>query len=119
MAVAGVGNKGSPYEENDVRLLKLLMVGTWRLLQRKQGEDRLRATADALRRSEAYLAESQRLTHTGSWATDGRTDPLYWSGEEYRIFGFDPQHGVPTRQQVLQRIHRKIGINSSRRSNKG
>lgn len=105
VAVAGVENKSAPYDQNDVEQLKLLMVGTWRLLQRKQGEDRLRATAEALRRSEAYLAESQRLTHTGSWATDGRTDPLYWSEEEYRIFGFDPAQGVPTRKQALERIH--------------
>jgi two-component system, OmpR family, phosphate regulon sensor histidine kinase PhoR len=66
VAVAGVGNKETPYRENDVRQLMLLMLGMWRLVQRKEGEDRLRATAEALRRSEAYLAEAQRLTHTGS-----------------------------------------------------
>lgn len=107
VVVAGVGNKDAPYDQNDVEQLKLLMVGTWRLLQRKQGEDQLRATAEALRRSEAYLSEAQRLTHTGSWATDGSTDPLYWSEEEYRIFGFDPKQGTPKRPQVLERIHRE------------
>jgi two-component system phosphate regulon sensor histidine kinase PhoR len=71
VAVAGVGNKETPYDENDVRQLMLLLLGMWRLVQRKQGEDRLRATADALRRSEAYLVEAQWLTHTGSWADDG------------------------------------------------
>ena len=75
------------------------------ITERKQVEDRLRETAEALRRSEAYLAEGQRLTHTGSWADDGNGRPLYWSEEHYRIFGFDPRHGLPTRDQPLERIH--------------
>jgi PAS domain S-box-containing protein len=105
VAVAGVGNKDAPYDQNDVQQLKLLMVGMWRLLQRKQGEDQLRATAEALRRSEAYLAEAQRLTHTGSWADDGTVRPVYWSEEHYRIFGLNPQQGLPTREQPLLQIH--------------
>jgi PAS domain S-box-containing protein len=105
VAVAGVGNKDAPYDQTDERQLKLLMVGMWRLLQRKQGEDRLRATAEALRRSEAYLAEAQRLTHTGSWADDGTVRPVYWSEEHYRIFGLNPQQGLPTREQPLLQIH--------------
>jgi PAS domain S-box-containing protein len=61
---------------------------------------------EALRRSEAYLADAQRLTHTGSWAHDGRTrEPLYWSEEVYRILGVDPQNGLPTRDQAWERIH--------------
>jgi len=59
----------------------------------------------ALRRSERYLAEAERLTHTGSWADDGTGCPLYWSEELYRIFGLDPQQGLPTREQPLERIH--------------
>ena len=105
VAVAGVGNKETRYDENDVQQLMLLMVGMWRLVQRKQGEDRLRATSEALRRSEAYLAEAQRLTHTGSWADDGAMRPLYWSEEHYRIFGLDPMQGLPSREQMLERIH--------------
>ncbi len=66
--------------------------------------DRKRAE-DALRRTAAYLAETQRLTHTGTWVVDPTTEPLYWSQELFQIFGFDPQHGLPTREQALQRIH--------------
>ena len=62
-------------------------------------------TEEVLRRIEAYLAEAQRLTHTGSWAGDGLLRPLYWSEEHYRIFGLDPQQGLPTREQPLERIH--------------
>lgn len=67
-------------------------------------EDR-RAAEEALRRSEAYLAEAQRLTHTGSWAWDPAAQKTpYWSEEMFRIFGFDPQEGVPTTENIRQRV---------------
>src|SRR5258708_577574 len=59
---------------------------------------------EALRRSESYLAEAQKHTHTGSWAFNA-ISPLYWSEENFRIWGFDPQQGLPDRETVLQRIH--------------
>jgi PAS domain S-box-containing protein len=68
-------------------------------------EERKRAE-QALRRSEAYLAEAQRLTHTGTCAIDGASrETLYWSEEMFRLFGFDPQQGLPMWDQWLQRIH--------------
>ena len=60
-----------------------------------------------LRRREAYLAEAQRLSHTGSWAWNVRTDALFWSEEIFRIYGYDPQETVPTWEQFLQRVHPK------------
>src|SRR5580700_4128630 len=72
-------------------------------------EERKRAE-HALRRSEAYLAEAQRLTHTGSCAIDGSSrETLYWSEEMFRLFGFDPQQGLPMWDQWLQRIHPEDG----------
>ena len=65
--------------------------------------DRKRAE-EALRRSEAYLAEAQRLSHTGTLVFNA-TAPVYWSDESYRIWGFDPLQGLPDRETVLQRIH--------------
>jgi PAS domain S-box-containing protein len=68
-------------------------------------EERKRAEG-ALKRSEAYLVEAQRLTHTGSCALDGAShEILYWSEEMFRFFGFDPQQGLPTWDQWVQRIH--------------
>src|SRR4029077_20002056 len=53
---------------------------------------------DQLRRNEAYLAEAQRINHTGSWALSPLTKKiLYWSEESYRIWGFDPAQGLPYR----------------------
>jgi PAS domain S-box-containing protein len=66
-------------------------------------DDQKRAE-QALRRSEAYLAEAQRLSHTGSTAYS-ETEILYWSEEAFRIFGFDPLQGIPNREAVWQRIH--------------
>src|SRR5213594_2166506 len=67
--------------------------------------DRKRAE-EALRRSEAYLAEAQRLSHTGSWAWDIATGELTHSSEEHsRLLGFDPQGDRPSRDEFRQRIH--------------
>ena len=61
---------------------------------------------DALRRSEGYLAEAQRLSHTGSFAHDPVNGEItYWSEEAYRTFGFDPAKGPVTYQQARSRVH--------------
>jgi PAS domain S-box-containing protein len=60
---------------------------------------------EALLRSEAYLAEAQRLTHTGSWAHKAGGREGYWSEENFRIWGFDPRQGTPNLETLLQRIH--------------
>jgi PAS domain S-box-containing protein len=60
---------------------------------------------EALRRSEAHLAEAQRLSHTGS-AIYNATTILHWSEETYRIWGFDPLQGAPSRAEAVKRIHR-------------
>jgi PAS domain S-box-containing protein len=61
---------------------------------------------EALRRSEAYLAEAQRLTRTGSWAYDPVRDKMiHFSEELYRIFGVDPREGTPTIEELWERVH--------------
>jgi PAS domain S-box-containing protein len=61
---------------------------------------------DTLRRGEALLAQAQRLSHTGTWLLDGTTRQfLYWSDESYRIWGFDPLQGLPSRDDMWERIH--------------
>ena len=58
-----------------------------------------------LERSEAYLAEAQRLSHTGSWYWNVRTGEVVWSRELFAIFGFDPDRTKPTYSSNLERIH--------------
>ena len=58
-----------------------------------------------LQRREAYLAEAQRLSQTGSWAWSPDSDIRYWSEECYRVLSFDPQDGLPQFEEFFQRIH--------------
>jgi PAS domain S-box-containing protein len=67
-------------------------------------EDRRRAE-DALRRSESYLAEGQRLAHTGSWALTPRGFFEYWSDELFRIYGFEPSKGAPALEEYLASVY--------------
>ncbi len=61
---------------------------------------------EALRRSESYLADAQTLTRTGSWAWNVATrQSVYWSLENYRLFGFDPEGGIPSDEAFYQRVH--------------
>jgi PAS domain S-box-containing protein len=60
---------------------------------------------DELRKSEAYLAEAQRLTHTGSWAWNVGTDKLFWSEEIFRIYEIDAVKEKPGWSLILDRVH--------------
>jgi PAS domain S-box-containing protein len=61
---------------------------------------------EALRRSEGYLADAQSLTRTGSWAWNVATrQSVYWSQENYRLFGFDSEGGIPSDEAFYQRVH--------------
>ena len=58
-----------------------------------------------LRRSESYLAEAQRLSHTSSWAWDmRRREFVYRSAEVYHLFGYDPEEDVPPLEAFQDRI---------------
>jgi len=68
-----------------------------------QGVER-KHTEERLRRSEAYLGEAQRLSHTGSFGWDVSNGEIYWSRETFRIFEYEPTAKVPI-ELVLQRAH--------------
>ena len=92
--------RDSPLRDEDGGILR--WYGT-----RTDIEDRKRAE-EALKRNEAYLTESQRLSRTGSWAWNPRTDKTtYCSDQMYGIFGLDPHKGLPTIAELLQRIDPK------------
>jgi PAS domain S-box-containing protein len=58
----------------------------------------------AERRQEAYLAEAQRLSHTGSFGWTVSTGEINWSEETFRIFQYD-RTTIPTVELILQRVH--------------
>jgi PAS domain S-box-containing protein len=64
----------------------------------------LAARRRAERRSETYLAEAQRLSHTGSFGWKPSTGEIIWSEETFRIFQYD-RSTKPTAELVLQRVH--------------
>ncbi|MEY2549427.1 MAG: hypothetical protein QOD64_2009, partial [Verrucomicrobiota bacterium] len=65
-----------------------------------------RKLAEAARRENAaYLAEAQRLSHTGSWAWTPATGEIrYWSEETYRLHGFNPEAGPPRFETFFGRL---------------
>jgi PAS domain S-box-containing protein len=85
-------------------VLGLALLTSW--VDRRSATQTLERQEEKLQRSEAYLAEAQRLTHTGSWAwrVAGR-EALHLSEEWYRIYGFDPAEGMPGYEKRLQRVH--------------
>lgn len=64
-----------------------------------------RRAEDAVRRSEARLAEAQRIAHLGSWEIDARTTEVTFSQEMYALFDFDMSAGMPLHAQILARYH--------------
>jgi PAS domain S-box-containing protein len=100
------------------RVPRFIMALSEDITERKRAEE-------ALKRSEGYLADAQKLTHTGSWALrvpqmeDAQReagqelaviprfgwDYSYWSKEMYRIFCLDPGPTPPSFTEVVQRLH--------------
>src|SRR5260370_25652421 len=85
-------------------VLGLALLTSW--MDRRFAAQTLELQEEKLQQSESYLAEAQRLTHTGSWVwrAAGR-EALHLSEEWYRIYGFDSEEGMPAWEERLQRIH--------------
>jgi PAS domain S-box-containing protein len=85
-------------------VLGLAILTSW--VDRRLAAQTLELQEETLRRSEGYLAEAQRLTGIGSWAWNVATRrSVYWSQENYRLFGFDPEGAIPSDEAFYQRIH--------------
>jgi len=60
---------------------------------------------EALRQSESFLAEGQKISHTGTWRWNVSSGKVVWSEEHSRIFGFDPEKTEPSFQLFLETVH--------------
>jgi PAS domain S-box-containing protein len=84
--------------------LSRLMPSVERALREAQERTERKKAEEALRRSEMYLAEAQRLSHTGSFGWNVTSGEIYWSEETYRIFACDPAIN-PTLQMMIDMTH--------------
>ena len=84
--------------QGSIDTLSFIADGIAQSIERKHAED-------ALQRSEFYLAEAQRIGHTGSWAFNPSGFFEHWSQELSQIYGLDPRMGAPTVEQYLATVH--------------
>jgi diguanylate cyclase (GGDEF)-like protein/PAS domain S-box-containing protein len=64
-----------------------------------------RAAEEKLRKSEAGLAEAQRIAHLGNWEWDVESGEVSWSDETFRIYGYEPRQFVPTLEKLMEVVH--------------
>jgi DNA-binding NtrC family response regulator len=84
--------------------LSRLVPSVLRALREATERDDRRRAEQSLRRSEAYLAEAQRLSRTGSFGWNVSSGDIFWSDETFRIFEIDPET-KPTVDLALERTH--------------
>ena len=77
---------------------RMILASVRDITERKRAEE-------ALRRSEANLAEAQRIARLGSWEWDLKTGEVWWSDEAYRIHGFEPHQFSPNLKIVEELLH--------------
>ena len=84
--------------------LSRIIPSVHRALREGQERNERKGAEEALRRSEAYLAEAERISHTGSFGWLVSSGEIYWSRETFRIFGYEPAEKA-TIEMALQRTH--------------
>jgi PAS domain S-box-containing protein len=90
--------RGEPLRDQDGRIIQWYGLSV--------DIDELKQTEGRLRRSEGYLAETQRLSQTGTLVLDATTwQYVYLSEQSYRIWGLDPLQGLPSHETIRQRFH--------------
>src|SRR6266478_5746033 len=83
-------------------VLGMALLTSW--VDRRFAAQTLELQEEKLQRSEAYLAEAQKLSHTGSFGWNPSTGEIIWSEETFRIFQFD-RAMKPSVELISQRVH--------------
>jgi PAS domain S-box-containing protein len=106
IAVLYLENNLAPHVFTPTRIavLKLLVSQAAISLENTRLYRGLEERKEALLRSETYLSEAQKLSHTGSFGWDVMSGKIYWSEESFRLFGYDLAT-EPTLELILERTH--------------
>jgi DNA-binding NtrC family response regulator len=102
VAIEALKNGGTDYVFK-TRLARIVP-SVQRALREAGERIELSRAEEALRRSEAYLTQAQKLSHTGSFGWDVASGKIYWSQETFRIFQSDPATEVSI-DLILERTH--------------
>lgn len=98
VAVVGVANKETDYDEADIQQLHLLMEALWKVVEQRRA-------LESLRESEARLKEAQRIARLGNWVLDLVANTFTWSDEADAIFEIGQGASVITYEAFLEAIH--------------
>ena len=85
--------------------LSRLVSSVHRALREAEERAERKLAEQQLRRSEAFLAEGQRISHTGSWGWVLSGGKVTWSEEQYRMLGFEPGRAEPSVALFLSAVH--------------
>jgi len=98
MAILGIGNKQTNYNEKDVKTIQQLADLAWETVIHKRADNELLE-------SKKNLANAQKIAHIGSWEWDLVSNEVDWSDELFRIAGFKPGEGTPGFDLWTEMIH--------------
>src|SRR5262245_9277517 len=104
VAIVAVRAGGAMDDVLKGRLARIVTSVRRALREARERADR-RHAEQQLRRSEAFLAEGQRISHTGSWGWVLSSGKVTWSEEQYRMLGFEPGRAEPSVALFLSAVH--------------
>jgi PAS domain S-box-containing protein len=96
VAILGVGNKATDYDEHDVETIGMLAGLAWELAERKRIEDELK-------QSEAIMNASQQIANVGGWDWDCRNRKMTWTDQTYRIHDMEPDALAPRSPEHIEK----------------
>ena len=104
IGMVGLANRPAGYDEELVRTLSPILATCSSLVLAYTLERERKDSEEALRRSEARLAEAQRVAQLGSWELDLVKDQVVWSEEGYRLLDIGPGDAPPTQEHLMGRV---------------
>lgn len=102
--IRNIRGVGQIIRSTDGRPLRMVGVN-WDVTDLINAEREREQLVTGLRRSATYLAEAEKLSRTGCWARNLKTGEVFWSDEQWRIFGLDPATTQLSYQLFLDLIH--------------